>query len=132
VTAGHGGWAVSFTSNAKRLWALVKLRATGKVEVESGPLTELPRPLLPDAWLDSPAVLAITEPLFRGLASEHTPPLVDRMLHLHFCNDRAVWEARYMCYARVGNARRDDFRFRLDAGTGEVLEQAHDVFDPEK
>lgn len=129
LSANHGGWVVSFASDSKHLWTHISLRATGSVEARSGPLTASARmESLPAQWLDSPAVTAITETLFQGLAEKDTPPLFDRVLQVYSSGGRAEWNVRYICNAPFGKVRAD-FHFRLDAETGELLEQSHDVVD---
>lgn len=79
---------------------------------------------LPGGWLDSPAVIAITEPLYLAMRTVDTPPLQDRTMALATPLDGARWSVRYMCILPYKG--RVDFCFEIDAVTGEVLSQSQE------
>jgi hypothetical protein len=119
-TTPHGGWRVGFTSAERELWTWVQLFATGEVETEAGPLRVNSSPsALPERWVDTPDVIAITEPLFDKAKAETTPALRDRVMRLDARDGVAVWNVNYMCAGKT----RVDFHFLVDGRVGHVLEQ---------
>ncbi len=62
-------------------------------------------PVAPTSWLDSPAIIGITEPLYLAWRTEQTPPLFDRFLVLVPHAENPIWKAIYYCAELNGLAR---------------------------
>lgn len=73
---------------------------------------------LPDAWSDSPEVIALTEPLYASMRTDDIPALLDRVVLFMNTNEGARWTVSYMCFEF--KRQRVDFCFQVDSADGHV------------
>jgi hypothetical protein len=117
-TTSTGGWAALFHSPGKNQFISVSLVVPISTIVI---IAECYRSELSVAvtgpWIDSPEVIAITEPLYEARRGPNTPPLFDRTMRLTSTAEGTQWSVLYQCFE---NGASEHLEFTLDAVDGRV------------
>lgn len=123
-TTEFGGWVMYRQSLTEtRSVKLTVFPSVGRTVVAHVEAKIVPNANADDvAWLDSPSVLAITDPLYFASGIAQSTELYDRTMQLAITAEATIWLVYYVCFVGpISENRREDFRVTIHAVTGQVL-----------